>query len=52
LLSLCWLPQPPHPVSSAFAESRKKSRIGDEILANEFFLTMEDGAKATRKPLR
>ncbi|KIP91228.1 sugar ABC transporter substrate-binding protein [Pseudomonas fluorescens] len=39
------------PVSSAFAESAEKPKIAlvMKSLANEFFLTMEDGAKAYQK---
>jgi ribose transport system substrate-binding protein len=39
------------PVSSAFAESAEKPKVAlvMKSLANEFFLTMEDGAKAYQK---
>nr|WP_315445749.1 sugar ABC transporter substrate-binding protein [uncultured Pseudomonas sp.] len=39
------------PVSSAFAESSEKPKVAlvMKSLANEFFLTMEDGAKAYQK---
>ena len=39
------------PVSSAFAETTEKPKVAlvMKSLANEFFLTMEDGAKAYQK---
>ena len=39
------------PVSSAFAETPEKPKVAlvMKSLANEFFLTMEDGAKAYQK---
>ncbi|AZD60037.1 Ribose ABC transport system, periplasmic ribose-binding protein RbsB [Pseudomonas chlororaphis subsp. aurantiaca] len=41
------------PLSSAFAETPEKPKVAlvMKSLANEFFLTMEDGAKAYQKTM-
>jgi ABC-type sugar transport system substrate-binding protein len=51
LLSLCWLPHPPPTCLFGLRRDAAKPKVGlvMKSLANEFFLTMEDGAKAYQK---